>query len=100
MKELVIRAYRESDQDAEVEPWRECGLAMSWNDPRRDIYRELSTQGELLLVGSIGSKLVGTVLAGYDGYRGGTNCLGVPSDCKKRESGAVLSTKRKRALER
>ena len=37
MKELVIRAYRESDQDAELEPRRECGPTMSWNDPRKDI---------------------------------------------------------------
>ncbi len=42
MTELVVRAYRESDQDAVVVLWRECGLVVPWNDPKKDIRRKLS----------------------------------------------------------
>ncbi len=90
MTELVIRAYRESDQDAVVQLWRECGLTTHWNDPKKDIYRKLSTQREMFLVGSIGSKLVATVMAGYDGHRGWINYLAVAIDSQKRGFGRRL----------
>ena len=90
MTELVIRAYRESDQDAVVQLWRECGLTTYWNDPKKDIYRKLSTQREMFLVGSIGSKLVATVMAGYDGHRGWINYLAVAIDSQKRGFGRRL----------
>ena len=77
MTELEIRAYRESDQDAVVELWRECGLVVPQNDPKKDICRKLSIQREMFLVGSIGSKLVATVMAGFDGHRGWINYLTV-----------------------
>ena len=53
MTELEIRAYRESDQDAVVGLWRECGLVVPQNDPKKDICRKLSIQRELFLVGSM-----------------------------------------------
>ncbi len=90
MTELEIRAYRESDQDAIVALWVECGLAVPWNDPEKDIYRKLSIQRELFLVGSVGSRLVGTVMAGYDGHRGWINYLAVATDCQNMGFGRRL----------
>ena len=83
MSELEIRPFRESDQDAIVELWVECGLAVPWNDPVKDINRKLTTQRELFLVGAIGPRLVASVMAGYDGHRGWINYLGVAPDCQK-----------------
>lgn len=80
MAELVIRAYREADEDAVVELWRECGLVVPWNDPRKDIRRKLSVQRDMFLVGLIGSDLVATVMAGYEGHRGWINYLAVAVD--------------------
>ena len=40
MTTLQIRAYRETDQDAVVALWRECGLVRPWNDPVKDIHRK------------------------------------------------------------
>ena len=40
MMTLQIRAYRESDQDAVVALWRECGLVRPRNDPVKDIHRK------------------------------------------------------------
>ena len=85
MTELVVRAYRESDQDAVVMLWRECGLVAPWNDPKKDIRRKLSVQRDMFLVGLVGTKLVATVMAGYEGHRGWINYLAVAVG--SRESG-------------
>ena len=63
---------------------------MPWNDPGKDIYRKLSVQRELFLVGTVGSKLVGTVMAGCDGHRGWINYLAVATDCQKMGLGRRL----------
>ena len=90
MTELEIRAYRESDQDAVVRLWKECGLVVPWNDPKKDIYRKLNTQRDMFLVGSIGSKVVATVMAGYDGHRGWINYMAVDTANQKRGFGRRL----------
>ena len=87
MTELEIRAYRESDQDAVVGLWRECGLVVPQNDPKKDICRKLSIQRDLFLVGSMGSKLVATVMAGFDGHRGWINYLAVATASQNRGFG-------------
>ena len=52
MTEIEIRIYVDSDQDAVVDLWRECGLVVPWNDPVKDIRRnKLSTQPDMFLVG-------------------------------------------------
>ena len=87
MTELEIRAYRESDQDAVVELWRECGLVVPQNDPKKNICRKLSIQREMFLVGSMGSKLVATVMAGFDGHSGWINYLAVATASQNRGFG-------------
>jgi ribosomal protein S18 acetylase RimI-like enzyme len=90
MTELEIRPYMESDQGAVVELWQECGLAVPLNDPLKDIYRKLRVQREMFLVGLIGSRLVATVMVGYEGHRGWINYLAVAPDCQKRGFGRHL----------
>ena len=87
MAKLVIRAYRETDEDAVAELWRECGLVVPWNDPRKDIRRKLSVQREMFLVGLVGSDLAATVIAGYEGHRGWINYLAVTVDSRGRGFG-------------
>ncbi len=88
--ELEIRAYRESDRDAVEALWRECGLVTPWNDPAKDIHRKLRIQREMFLVGSLHSRLVATVMAGYDGHRGWINYLAVATQYRKRGFGHRL----------
>ena len=90
MAELEIRGYRESDQDAVVELWRLCGLIVPWNDPMKDIDRKLRTQRDMFLVGLLDSRLVGTVMAGYEGHRGWINYLAVAPDCRRSGLGRRL----------
>ena len=63
---------------------------MPWNDPTKDICRKLNTQRDLFLVGSIGSKVVATVMAGYDGHRGWINYMAVDTANQKRGFGRRL----------
>lgn len=87
---LVIRPFRESDQDAVVALWMECGLVVPWNDPVKDMHRKLAVQREMFLVGTLESRLVAAVMAGYDGHRGWINYLAVAPDCRKMGIGRRL----------
>ena len=87
---MEIRAYRESDQDAVVALWRECGLVRPSNDPVKDIHRKLRVQRDQLLVGSMDGRLVATMMVGYEGHRGWVNYLAVAADCRKRGFGRLL----------
>ena len=95
MTELAIRTYTESDQDAVVDLWRKCGLVVPWNDPVKDIHRKLRTQRSMFLVGSVSTRLVATVMAGYEGHRGWINYLAVAPDC--RGGSGVASWRRRRS---
>ena len=90
MTTFDIRAYRESDQGAAVALWRECGLVRPWNDPVKDIHRKLRVQRDLFLVGTLDGRLVGTVMAGYEGHRGWINYLAVAKECRGRGFGRRL----------
>ena len=87
---MEIRPFRESDQDAVVALWRECGLVKPWNDPVQDIRRKLGMQRDLFLVGSMDGRLVATIMVGYEGHRGWVNYLAVAADCRRRGFGRLL----------
>ena len=87
---MEIRPYRESDQDAVVALWRECGLVKPWNDPVKDIRRKMGIQRDLFLVGSMDGRLVATVMVGFEGHRGWVNYLAVSADCRKQGLGRLL----------
>lgn len=87
---MEIRPYRESDQDAVVALWSECGLVRPWNDPVKDIRRKLRVQRDLFLVGSMDGRLVATMMVGYEGHRGWVNFLAVATDCRKQGLGRLL----------
>lgn len=87
---IRIRVFAPEDTDRVIELWEACGLTRPWNDPRADIARKLSVQPELFLVAedadaergpdpapassplaaADASRVVGSVMAGYDGHRG------------------------------
>ena len=83
MAELEIRSYRESDEKSVVQLWLNCGLLVPWNDPAKDIRRKLSVQRNMFLVGLLGSRVVATVMAGYEGHRGWINYLAVAPEYRK-----------------
>ena len=74
---MKIRAYKDTDKDAVISLWNECGLVTSRNDPARDIELKMRVDPDLFLVGVKEAKLVTTVMAGYEGHRGWINYLAV-----------------------
>lgn len=57
--DMNIREFREPDEEAVIALWRECGLLVPHNDPRKDIARKLQIGRDLFLVGvvSMGKRL-------------------------------------------
>ena len=87
---MQIRAYRNSDEEGVVALWHTCGLTRPWNDPHKDIARKLTVQRDLFLVGELESRLMATVMAGFEGHRGWVNYLAVSPDFRGCGFGARL----------
>jgi ribosomal protein S18 acetylase RimI-like enzyme len=74
---MKIGVYQSSDEAAVIDLWRRCGLVVPQNNPREDIRRKVADSPELFMVGRVGSDVVATAMAGYDGHRGWINYLAV-----------------------
>jgi len=98
MPEIVIRSYREQDEEDVVRLWRACGLVRPQNNPRRDIARKARVNPELFLVGTLDGRLVGTCMAGYEGHRGWLNYLAVDPPWQRQGIGAQLVAEAERRL--
>ncbi len=95
---MEIRTFRAADEDAVVALWERTDLVRPWNDPRRDIARKVAVADDLLLVGVHDGKVVGVVMAGYDGHRGWINYLAVAPDRQGAGAGRALMAEAERRL--
>jgi len=98
---MKIRPFQIEDEAAVVQLWQDCGLVRPVNDPRKDIRRKVCTQPDLFLVGTNGTRIVATVMAGYEGHRGWLNYLAVAPDQQRGGLGRLMvaeAEKRLRAL--
>lgn len=77
---MQIRTYEEADFEAVVALWEATGLNVAYNDPAEDIPRCVAAPNARLFVGTLGPKLVGTIMAGQDGHRGWLYRLAVAPD--------------------
>jgi ribosomal protein S18 acetylase RimI-like enzyme len=76
--EATIRPFDPSDHAAVVTLWSEVFPSEpQWNDPALIIQRKLQVQPDLFLVAILDGKVIGTVIAGYDGVRGWVHHLAV-----------------------
>lgn len=87
---IEIRLFRSVDQPAVTELWQQCGLLRPWNDPVLDILRKQSIGAELFLVGEMDSRVVATVMGGYDGHRGWMYYLAVSPACHQHGFGRLI----------
>jgi ribosomal protein S18 acetylase RimI-like enzyme len=98
---MEIRPYSESDQDSVVALWSDVFPGPPpWNDPTSDIRRKLDLQRELFLVAIVGSDLVGTAMAGYDGHRGWVYYVGVSPAHRRQGVGTALMKRVEQGLAR
>jgi ribosomal protein S18 acetylase RimI-like enzyme len=93
-----IRPYQKADEEAVIALWRACDLVRPWNDPRKDIRRKLEVNPEWFLVGERAGRIVGTVMAGYEGHRGWINYLAVEPALQRGGLGRALMAEAERLL--
>ncbi len=90
MNTLEIRSYTPEDEQEVIDLWFQCHLVVPANNPKRDIERKLMVNPELFLVGTLGGKIVGTCMAGYEGHRGWINYLAVSPGYQRKGIAARL----------
>jgi len=98
---LTFRPYVPEDQKAVVALWEACRLVVPQNDPIADIQTKMQFQPDLFLVAVAENRLVGTVMAGYDGHRGWINYLAVAPEQRRQgiaKAMMILVEKKLRAL--
>jgi ribosomal protein S18 acetylase RimI-like enzyme len=98
--ELKIRSYRASDPSAVIDLWHRCHLVVPLNDPQKDIEMKCQVQADLFFVGTIGERIVATVMAGYDGHRGWIYYLAVDPDFQRQGIGRRMMEKAEVALKK
>ena len=81
---MEIRSFASEDGPYVIALWERCGLVRPWNDPVKDIARKMRVQPELFLVGVIGSGIIASIMAGYEGHRGWVNYLAVDHAHRRR----------------
>ena len=94
----TLRPYCETDEAAVVGLWRACALVRSGNDPHRDIARKLRVNPEWFLVAEEAGRVVGSVMAGYEGHRGWINYLAVEPSRRRGGLGRRLMAEAERRL--
>lgn len=89
---LAIGAFTEADRAGLIALWHACGLTRPWNDPGKDIDRNLASPGGFLLVARLDGALIAAAMAGYDGHRGSVNYLAVAPGHRRRGVARRLMT--------
>ncbi|MGD8992293.1 MAG: GNAT family acetyltransferase [Desulfobacterales bacterium] len=98
--EFRIRSYQAADQSAVIDLWQRCNLVVPQNDPQKDIEMKSRVQPDLFFVGAIGSRIVATAMAGYDGHRGWIYYLAVDPDYQRRGMGRRMMERAEAALKK
>ena len=87
---MKIRTFKEADTEPVVSLWEQCSLTVPWNDPRKDIERKIAVQPDLFIVCEKASRIIGSVMGGYDGHRGWLYYLAVHPDLQQQKIGTLL----------
>ena len=74
---MTIRPFQPADAAGVVALWQACDLLRPQNNPHQDIARKLKVNPEWFLVAEADGRIVGAVMAGYEGHRGWINYLAV-----------------------
>lgn len=97
----TIRPFRPQDEAAVTQMWREIFPDdPPHNAPHLVIQQKRLWQPELLFVLEVETKLVGTIMAGYDGHRGWLNSIAVKPSHRRRGYGLQLVRHAETALKR
>ena len=83
--EIVIRPVRDDELDAVLRLWDAAGVTPpSVSDSIDGLTRLIRTPAALLLVATIGDQIAGSVIGGWDGWRGNIYRLAVAPEYRRR----------------
>lgn len=86
-----VRAFRTADAGEVLEIWNTVLPASSpWNEPTTELCRKLSRNDHLVLVAEFDGKVVGALIAGYDGIRGWIYRLAIAPAFQRRGFGSAM----------
>lgn len=81
---MTVRAFDPGDVSQVTALWQRVFVDdQPWNAPDEIIRHKLAVQPNLFLVGTLDSRVVATVMAGYDGNRGWIYHLAVEPDLQR-----------------
>jgi ribosomal protein S18 acetylase RimI-like enzyme len=97
---ITIRPARAADAQAVLEIWRSAGSRPSVSDSAAALERLLATDATSLLVAELDGELVGTLIAGWDGWRGNMYRLAVLPEHQRRGIAGALVDEGEQLLRR
>lgn len=90
MSDLRIRAATPDDLDTVLAFWKTAAEGTSISDDREGVERLVARDPEALILAERGGELVGTVIAGFDGWRCHLYRLAVRPAYRRQGIGAAL----------
>ena len=88
---VFIRQFEEADRLAVVGIWNQLfPNDPAWNEPHLVIDTKLTVQPHLFFVAEIEGEVVGTTIAGFDGFRGWVHHVAVHPTAQRRGIAALL----------
>ena len=76
-KRITIRAARRSDCDALLDLWKRAGIRSNVANEKKMLQVRLARDRDLFVVAAEGSRVIGSLIAGWDGWRGSMARLAV-----------------------
>ena len=95
---LTIRECQMHECPLVLELWKHAEAIPRPTDTLPELERIVREHPHTLLVGEEDGRLVGTVIAGWDGWRGGIYRLAVLPECRRRGVGQALVAEAERRL--
>jgi ribosomal protein S18 acetylase RimI-like enzyme len=93
-----IRPASTADVDAVLSVWRESDAAVSATDDAESLRRLIAHDPDALLLAEEAGRIVGTVVAGWDGWRGAIYRLAVLPAARRRGVATALVREAERRL--
>lgn len=100
MPDPRIRPARPDEVEAVLALWREADASPSPTDTRDEVLKLLREPAAVLLVAEVEERLVGTVIGGWDGWRGNIYRLAVAPGHRRRGLARLLVAEADRSLHR
>jgi ribosomal protein S18 acetylase RimI-like enzyme len=95
---LTIRSATEGDIDDVLQLWHDAASIPTVSDTAEALIKLLELDPEALILAELGGVVVGSVIAGWDGWRGSLYRLAVHRDLRRRGIASALAREGERRL--